>query len=855
VKYRPPGKNVYLFTIENVRINGKKPPFYTKKKLDNPTVSLDIRLSDFGRGLIKAINHPTNFLPYLDNYYLAGFNNVSLTNLKDLYSELDSLPVYQGGSLKKEVGNFNLSLGNESAGIEFKAELKNRNPSFAYASGKLGSHSISWSVSSQTDWWEQSKASAENDVRTTVKDGSLRLIGENLVGYWSLDEFPSGFGSTDNTVYDLTSHVNDGTAENGPTITAGKWDNALDFDGTDDYVDIAGGSSYLGKDSSAYQSFTVHARFNADNVSGTHEIIVEETDSEGKIYFGVDSGTVYIKSQIGGDWLSTSISISSNTWYSATGVWTGSELQIYLNGNLENTTSASGAIGTYAGGIAVGSKWDGTELFDGTIDSVKVWKNVPLTENQINRIASRTKPDNLAGGDLKTGTWASSVWDSGGFGPVDNLEFSSTIGTSENIWGNIGSDTDNDGTVEDNTGWVQLDGKGGVWSDPAVDNGYRFQVKYKLETDNTTHSPSVQDYTLNHSGYPPSLSSNKAENVDAYSGDLVGELMDTYGWKDNIWVSYREEGTTAWENTSVVQENVADNYVFGISGLKDNTTYEWRFAGCLAENQKRDNLGAIKTFTTDYPRVSFESKSEVSTSGFKVTSSIENRGEPSLDVILQYREKGAASWNEKTVTTAAGTKDYSTTVDGLKSDTDYEVRWKIVGSTYYSDTWVIATKASGGGVPIGPTGPQPMTVSVEVGSLEEGTFAKAKELGLGDVATVKIKVTSKGEPVEGADIGAWWIPKPAQAKTETIEVSEVGGGAYQGSFTIPENVAPGTYEVSAEVAKSGYEKAYGYDTFRIVPEVAKPGPIDKAVAWARGNLASVAVMVIALLIFLAIVRR
>jgi len=93
----------------------------------------------------------------------------------------------------------------------------------------------SWTVSSSADWWDSSSPS-ENDVRTTISNGSLKLSGENAVGWWSMDSFPSGFGSTDNTVYGLTSYQNDGTAKNGPTITTGKWDNALLFDGTNSVV-------------------------------------------------------------------------------------------------------------------------------------------------------------------------------------------------------------------------------------------------------------------------------------------------------------------------------------------------------------------------------------------------------------------------------------------------------------------------------------------------------------------------------------------------------------------------------------------------------------------------------------------
>jgi len=366
--------------------------------------------------------------------------------------------------------------------------------------------------------------------------------------------------------------------------------------------------------------------------------------------------------------------------------------------------------------------------------------------------------------------------------------------------------------------------------------------------------PTVHSYKLfGENSKIPRPEADRVENVDAYSADFVGELLDLgQPPTDNVKFQIREQGTTTWENFDLSTGITStDNFSGSKSGLKDNTTYEWRF---WSVNRYGENTH-LNSFTTDYPRVSFESKSEVSTSGFKVTCSIENRGEPSLDVILQYREKGAASWNEENLTGAAGTKDYSTTVDGLKSDTDYEVRWKIVGSTYYSDTWTITTKASGGGVPIAPTKPEPISIDVEVGRLREGTFTKAKALGLGDVATVKIEVTSNGEPVEGADVGAWWIPKPTMGKTETIEISEVGGGTYQGSFTIPKDIAPGTYEVSAEATKSGYEKAYGYDTFEVVKEVAKPGPLDRAVSWARENPAAVAVLVVALLIFVAISRR
>jgi len=156
---------------------------------------------------------------------------------------------------------------------------------------------------------------------------------------------------------------------------------------------------------------------------------------------------------------------------------------------------------------------------------------------------------------------------------------------------------------------------------------------------------------------------------------------------------------------------------------------------------------------------------------------------------------------------------------------------------------------------IAPPGKNPLRIDVRVGKLRGGTFVPSERVGIGRIATVRIKLTSVGEPVEGADVGAWWIPRPTQAKTETIEISEVGGGVYQGSFSVPGDVAPGTYEVSASAEKPGYEKAIGYDTFHVARRVARPGPVEKAVGWMRKHPGMVAVAIIALLLLILIARE
>ena len=60
----------------------------------------------------------------------------------------------------------------------------------------------------------------------------------NLVGWWKLDE------NQGTTVVDWSGHKNDGTLINGPKWVTGYHDAALEFDGSDDYVNFANTSSW-----------------------------------------------------------------------------------------------------------------------------------------------------------------------------------------------------------------------------------------------------------------------------------------------------------------------------------------------------------------------------------------------------------------------------------------------------------------------------------------------------------------------------------------------------------------------------------------------------------------------------------
>jgi len=671
VKYRPPGKNVYLFTIENVRINGRKPPFHTEKKLDNPAISLDVRLSDFGRRLIEAINHPTNFMPYLDNYYLTGLDSVSLANLRDLYSELDNLPVYQGGSLKKEVSDFDLSLSNESAGIEFKSELKNRNPPFALARGKLGSHSLSWSVSSQTDWWGQSKASAENDVRTTVKDGSLRLTGENAVGCWSMDEFPSGFNDTDNTVYDLTSYVNDGTAKNGPTVTSGQWDNALSFDGADDAVDVP--------DPSNLSTFTVVAVSKHRSVNdGDIDHVLAFLSNNGFMLRDEGDGSFSFRFYDGGNWTSIAAPISNDVWNVWIGTYDGSTAELFKNGSSVGTASvANDSPGRVSGYI--GKQSDSyPQRLDGVVDEVYLFERV-LSDNEIQRIYERTKPPELTGEDLKTGTYTSEWHDLGVASNPENfvvtVDNSAPLGSAENVYADLGADWDNDGAVDENTGWTQITSSGSTSIDVSTFKGWSWwRSRFKLQTENTVHSPEVTDFELQNIG-PYYDNSLRWENLRLENASLVGRVENTLRGYDNldVWFQKRPEGGT-WENVARENEVLTGDYSYFWDGLSENSSYDFRFVMKFNPDGTSHPGDTLSITTPLLDTENITGAGSLDNDKAELNLTYETGSFDNADLWFDWRESGAATWNSTSKKNYTEGGSYSDNLTDLSENTQYEFR-------------------------------------------------------------------------------------------------------------------------------------------------------------------------------------
>jgi len=195
-----------------------------------------------------------------------------------------------------------------------------------------------------------------------------------LVGYWSFDE---GSGST---AYDASGNGNDGTLIHDPKWTAGKSGSALQFDGTDDYVDCGNDESLNITDAITIEAWVKHnslkygalvskGGYGGMNPKGPYSMW-SFVDIQ-KVLFEVGNGTkrnnaARVRYQIG-------------TWEHFVGVYDSPYSLMYKNGVLlsgpHNTGISSLIINVNH--LKIGGQQD---FFNGSIDEVRIYNRALSAE-------------------------------------------------------------------------------------------------------------------------------------------------------------------------------------------------------------------------------------------------------------------------------------------------------------------------------------------------------------------------------------------------------------------------------------------------------------------------------------------
>ena len=191
------------------------------------------------------------------------------------------------------------------------------------------------------------------------------------------------------TAGDSAASPLDGTLTNGPAWVAGLYDTwAVDFDGTDDIIDI--GSSASGKLDFTSGPFSIEACVNNDTLVGADTIVGKRHAGHSQYAFLVGNVPTRLGfNSASGETYAEYSFATSTTYHVVVTVSATNSLTFYVNGSSQAISSGSNPVTITSNEtrVTIGSRWN-TEhstvmsAWDGRIDYVRFY-DVELTSGQV----------------------------------------------------------------------------------------------------------------------------------------------------------------------------------------------------------------------------------------------------------------------------------------------------------------------------------------------------------------------------------------------------------------------------------------------------------------------------------------
>ncbi len=247
---------------------------------------------------------------------------------------------------------------------------------------------------------------------------------------------------------DASGFGNDATLMGGASFVPDSADgssHSVGLDGVDDWVD-------MGTVDVAGPGLTVAAWFNADSFPGSHgdaRIVSKATGSNEDDHIFMLStilqgGQVRLRGRVRVDGATTTViagsgDLSPGTWYHGAMSYTGSAVNLYLDGVLVGSAGLTGAVDQDPGVTVAGGAQPpgaGPQFWDGLIDDVRIYQR-GLSGGQVEALASNTVPTADDGSALSTGAPVE-VTLRGSDADDDDLMFSITDPPSGGTLGPIG---------------------------------------------------------------------------------------------------------------------------------------------------------------------------------------------------------------------------------------------------------------------------------------------------------------------------------------------------------------------------------------------------------------------------------
>jgi hypothetical protein len=208
------------------------------------------------------------------------------------------------------------------------------------------------------------------------------IDAETIAGAWLFEE---GSGKT---ARDSSGKGNDGVIEGSPKWVNGKFGKAMEFNGQTDYIVIKD------SDSLDLNHMTVAAWINLANYADDQRIITKEegVNDPYSVYSLQVSGTgdtkLEFRPTLNGarQRIESSADLILGQWTYVAATYDGTEVVLYIDGNIDKTAAATGEMMTNDKDVWIGASefWD-PRFFDGIMDEAVLF-NVALDRDDIEKL-------------------------------------------------------------------------------------------------------------------------------------------------------------------------------------------------------------------------------------------------------------------------------------------------------------------------------------------------------------------------------------------------------------------------------------------------------------------------------------
>lgn len=448
------------------------------------------------------------------------------------------------------------------------------------------------------------------------------MLAQGLVGYWKMDE--ASWNGTTGEVIDASGDGNNGTSANGATTGAGKYGNGGGFDGIDDFVNVGTGSDL----NISSNSITVSAWVKANSIGSNSVGIVSKgktgvTPQQGYALGTLSTGTKMRFYPMGpqSDYVEATSTISTGQWVHYLGTYDGSNIKMYINGQLDASAPSSASMITSDGPLVIG-RWYGNYdgyYFNGAIDEVRIYNRAlsegevrslydfapgpvlyfPLDENAGNALVSDRSGNKITG--LLYGSMTGSQWSDGKIGSSLNID-----GLDDYIQASLNPKLDFAGPFTISS-WVQMDDANTdinlnqyVINKGSGTNGDATKNSYSLQLSNTgTSTPDYVSCVVSNGTTLYNTSSVPGTYLSSFSPNIWYHLTCQYdGANIKIFVNGVMITSTAFTGTV----NILPNANFRVGVLGDlSRLFDGKVDEVKAYNYARTPAQIVEDMNSGHP--------------------------------------------------------------------------------------------------------------------------------------------------------------------------------------------------------------------------------------------------------------